>query len=258
MSNAIDCDFTVQGSGPALFLTHGIGAAKNAWRFMISELSKHFTVVTYDLRGHGNSPVRNKNFTLEDLVLDLEKIREQTNIEKGHFMGHSLGGMIAPAYAKKFPDRVLSVGLLSTVAGRSEEDRNNVLKIISEMESSGIELTLQKLTTRWFTDKFISEKPDLVKNRLKQVVDTDPEVFLNVFKIYANTEMISWLKNLSSPCLLMTGENDAGCSPEHNKKMSNELKNSKLVVLPDYKHSFLIEAPAEVSKNIIQFIKNIK
>ena len=51
MSNAIDCDFSVQGSGPALFLTHGIGAAKNAWRFMISELSKYFTVVTYDLRG---------------------------------------------------------------------------------------------------------------------------------------------------------------------------------------------------------------
>mgnify|MGYP001452186344 CR=1 FL=1 len=258
MSNAIDCDFSVQGSGPALFLTHGIGAAKNAWRFMISELSKHFTVVTYDLRGHGNSPVTNKNFTLEDLVLDLEKIREKTNIEKAHFMGHSLGGMIAPSYAKEFPDRVLSVGLLSTVAGRSEEDRNNVLKIISEMENDGIEHTLQKLTTRWFTDKFISKNPDLVKNRLKQVIDTDPEVFLNVFKIYANTEMISWLKNLSVPCLLMTGENDTGCSPEHNKKMANELKNSKLVVLPKYKHSFLIEAPSEVSKNIIQFIKNIK
>ena len=258
MSNAIDCDFSVQGSGPALFLTHGIGAAKNAWRFMISELTKHFTVVTYDLRGHGNSPVTNKNFTLEDLVLDLEKIREKTNIEKAHFMGHSLGGMIAPSYAKEFPDRVLSVGLLSTVAGRSEEDRNNVLKIISEMENDGIEHALQKLTTRWFTDKFISKNPDLVKNRLKQVIDTDPEVFLNVFKIYANTEMISWLKNLSVPCLLMTGENDTGCSPEHNKKMANELKNSKLVVLPKYKHSFLIEAPSEVSKNIIQFIKNIK
>ena len=257
MSNPIDCDYSIQGSGPALFLTHGIGAAKNAWRFMTSELSKYFTVVTYDLRGHGNSPVTNKNFTLDDLVLDLEKIREKTKIDKGHFMGHSLGGMIAPAYAKKFPNQVLSVGLLSTVAGRSEGDRNSVLKIISEMEISGIERTLQKLTTRWFTDEFISKNPDLVKNRLKQVIDTDPDVFLNVFKIYANTEMISWLKNLSVPCLLMTGENDAGCSPQHNKIMANEINNSKLVILKKYKHSFLIEAPQEVSKNIIEFIKNI-
>tara|TARA_B100001057_G_C22669021_1_gene879066 strand:- start:104 stop:877 length:774 start_codon:yes stop_codon:yes gene_type:complete len=257
MSNPIDCDYSVQGSGPALFLTHGIGAAKNAWRFMTSELSKYFTVITYDLRGHGNSPVTNKNFTLDDLVLDLEKIREKTKIDKAHFMGHSLGGMIAPAYAKRFPNRVLSVGLLSTVAGRSKEDKNNVLRIITEMETSGIEQTLQKLTTRWFTDEFITKNPDLVKNRLKQVVDTDPDVFLNVFKIYANTEMISWLKNLSMPCLLMTGENDAGCSPEYNKIMANEIKSSKLVVLPKYKHSFLIEAPNEVSKNIVEFIKNI-
>ena len=64
------------------------------------------------------------------------------------------------------------------------------------MESDGIEHTLQKLTSRWFTEDFIKSNPDLVKNRLKQVIDTDPDVFLNVFKIYANTEMISWLNLL--------------------------------------------------------------
>ena len=62
------------------------------------------------------------------------------------------------------------------------------------MEKNGIEKTLQTLTTRWFTDEFINNNSDLVKRRLKQVVDTDPEVFLNVFKIYAKTEMLLWLK----------------------------------------------------------------
>ena len=255
MPEAVDCHYSINGSGPAVFLTHGIGAAEDAWRFIVPELSKYFTVITYDLRGHGKSPVTNKNFTLEDLVLDLEKIRQKTKIDKAHFAGHSLGGMISPSYAKKFPDHVISVGLLSTVAGRSEQDKKNVLNVIQEMEENGIENTLQKLTTRWFTDNFIKNNPDLVKKRLKQVVDTDPEVFLNVFKIYANTEMISWLKNITKPCLLMTGEHDAGCSPEHNKKMANEIKNSELVILPNYKHSFLIEAPDEVANNLINFTK---
>ena len=53
----------------------------------------------------------------------------------------------------------------------------------------------------------------------------------------------------------MTGENDLGCSPDHNKRMANEILNSKLVILPKYKHSFLIEAPKEVAKNLIEFIK---
>ena len=255
-SEVLDCHYSIIGSGPAIFLIHGIGAAEDAWRFIVPKLSKNFTVITYDLRGHGKSPVTNKNFGLEDLVLDLERVREKTNIDKGHFIGHSLGGMIAPAYAKKYPDKVLSVGMLSTVAGRSEEDSKKVWSVIEEMEEKGIEKTLEKLTTRWFTDEFIAHNCELVTRRLKQVVDTDPEVFLNVFQIYAKTEMISWLKELTKPCLLMTGESDGGCTPEHNKKMANEIKNSKLVILPKLKHSFLIEGPNQIADNLINFIKN--
>ena len=254
-SEALDCHYSITGgSGPAIFLTHGIGAAKDAWRFIVPKLSENFTVIAYDLRGHGKSPVTHKNFGLDELVLDLERIREKTNINKGHFVGHSLGGMIAPAYAKKYPDKVLSVGMLSTVAGRSEDDSKKVWSVINEMEEKGIEKTLQKLTTRWFTDEFIANNSELVKKRLNQVVDTDPDVFLNVFKIYAKTEMFPWLKDLSKPCLLMTGENDGGCTPKHNEKMANEIKNSKLVILPKLKHSFLIEGPDQIIDNMMKFI----
>ena len=129
---ALDCHYSITGSGPAIFLTHGIGAAKDAWRFIVPKLSENFTVIAYDLRGHGKSPVTHKNFGLDELVLDLERIREKTNINKGHFVGHSLGGMIAPAYAKKYPDKVLSVGMLSTVAGRSEDDSKKVWSVIND------------------------------------------------------------------------------------------------------------------------------
>ena len=253
----IDCNYSVTGSGPAIFLTHGVGGAEDAWRFITPKLKSMFTVVTYDLRGHGKSPLDNKDFNLDDLVLDLERVREKTNIQKAHFMGHSLGGMIAPAYAKKFPERVLSVGLLSTVAGRSDEDKQKVWSVISNLKDKGVEQTLKNLTNRWFTDNFIEKNPDLVSRRLKQVIDTDKDVFINVFKIYAETEMISWLKDIKKPCLFMTGENDGGCTPFHNKKMSNDIKDSKLVIIPDVKHSFLIEAPEQIANNLIEFIENI-
>ena len=254
----IDCHYSLTGSGPAIFLIHGIGATEDAWRFIVPKLSENFTVITYDLRGHGKSPVTHKNFSLDELVLDLERIREKTNFDKAHFAGHSLGGMIAPTYAKKYPHKVLSVGMLSTVAGRSEGDSKKVWSVINEMEEKGIDKTLEKLIPRWFTDEFIANNSKLVERRLKQVRDTDPEVFLNVFRIYAKTEMISWLKELTKPCLLMTGENDGGCTPKHNEKMANEIKNSELVVLPKLKHSFLIEGPDKITNNLISFInKNI-
>ena len=77
-------------------------------------------------------------------------------------MGHSLGGMIAPAYAKKFPENTISVGLLSTVADRSTKDRQKVFDIIKKMELESIPEILSTLTNRWFTNDFIKKNQSIV------------------------------------------------------------------------------------------------
>ena len=68
------------------------------------------------------------------------------------------------------------------MAGRSDEDKQKVWNVISDLKNKGVEQTLKNLTTRWFTDDFIEKNPDLVSRRLKQVIDTDKDVFINVFK----------------------------------------------------------------------------
>ena len=101
---AINCAYSVAGNGPPLVLIHGIGAARNTWAKLLPLLTTYYTVVTYDLRGHGASPLPDGTFGLAELVADLEALRNKLGIEKAHFAGHSLGGMIAPAYAHAFPD----------------------------------------------------------------------------------------------------------------------------------------------------------
>ena len=249
----INCSYSIEGKGPALFLIHGIGAARDAWRFILPELIKKFTVITYDLRGHGSSPVSMDDFNLEDLVEDLELLRNSTGFRSAFFAGHSLGGMIAPAYALKYPAHVKALGLLSTVAGRSTEDKNNILSVIKLMEEKGVSKIIPTLVNRWFTDDFIKKSPVIIKRRLQQVIDMDPNTFLNVFRIYANTEMKSWLDKIAVPTLVLTGENDKGCNPKLNQFMASQLVNSKLIILPNFKHSILIEAPNLVSKNLNNF-----
>ena len=257
MTEVIDCEYTIEGSGPPLFLIHGIGAARDAWRFIVPILRDHFTIVTYDLRGHGASPMPSDEFGLNELVDDLERVRERTGFEKAHFSGHSLGGMIGPAYAQKYPDRVLSLGLLSTAAGRTQDDSAKVNGVVKAMENQGIASVLETLTDRWFTDAFIASNSAIVRTRLDQVISTNPDVFLNVFRIYANVEMMPWLHKVDCPCLVLTGENDGGCNPRLNKGIDSALPNSKLVILPNYKHSILIEAPNIVAVTMLQFIQNL-
>ena len=253
LAAAIDCAYTVEGSGEPLILIHGIGAARDAWRFMTPTLIQHFTVITYDLRGHGESPLPDHEFGLDDLVADLEKLRQTLGYEQVHLAGHSLGGMIGPRYAQAFPDKVLSIGLYSTAAGRTEDDRAKVWGVVRAMEEQGIENVLGALTNRWFTDAFIEANPDLVERRLQQVLSTNGDVFLNVFRIYAGTEMLPWLPEVDHPAIIITGENDGGCNPRLNKLIDTAMPNSQLVVLPELKHSILVEAGQQVAQLQIDF-----
>ena len=156
MTQPISCDFSVSGEGPALILVHGIGASRATWATALPLLEPHFTVIAYDLRGHGASPQPEGRFELDALVADLEHVREQAGVDAAHIAGHSLGGMIGPAYARAFPDRVLSLGLLSTAAFRTEKDSANVKAVVAAMRERGIANVLGTLAHRWFTDGFIA------------------------------------------------------------------------------------------------------
>ncbi len=251
---AMECVHSVEGDGPALFLVHGIGSRRQAWNGVISHLKDDFTCISYDLRGHGDSPMPNGVFGLDDLVDDLEALRAKLGIEQAHVAGHSLGGMIGPAYAYAHPDRVLSLGLLSTAAFRTEDDAAKLQGVIRAMDENGIGNTLDTLVDRWFTDDFIAANPDKIEARLKQVIDTDPGVFMNVFHIYAETEMAPWLHEVTAPSLVLTGENDGGCNPRLNKKIDAALPNSELVILDHLKHSLMIEDPALLAGHMKAFL----
>jgi len=253
----INSSYTISGSGPAIIFVHGIGARKSTWDKVIVHLENNFTCIRYDLRGHGDSPKGNFPYSLDVLVEDLEALRLTLNLQKIHIIGHSLGGMIGPKYAKSFPDNVLSISLLSTAAFRTKEDQSKVIAIVDSMKQKGIEPILSTLTNRWFTDQFIKESYDAVEFRLQQVLDTNPEVFLEVFRIYAETEMSSWLNQIKQPCLVLTGENDGGCNPRLNKLIAQSLIHSELCILDKFKHSILIEAPEIVGHKVRDFLLNL-
>ena len=254
MTTPVRSAFSVEGEGPALFLIHGIGASRASFAGLVPHLRKSFRCISYDLRGHGVSPTPRPPYTLEDLVEDLEALRAELGIDKAHFAGHSLGGMIGPAYARKYPQHVLSLGLYSTAAFRTADDSAKVKGVVAAMRSKGIPQVLETLKDRWFTPEFAQRQPEVIERRMRQVIDTDPAVFLSVFDIYAETEMSPWLHEVKQPCLVLTGENDGGCNPRLNKLIAAALPNSELVILPVLRHAILLEAADQVAPPVLDFL----
>ena len=114
--------FDIVFGGPGI-VDRGIGARRATFDGMVAGLKDRFSCISCDLRGHGLSPLPEGRFGLDDLVDDLEELRAKLGIGQAHFAGHSLGGMIGPRWAWRYPERVLSPGLWSTAAFRTADDR---------------------------------------------------------------------------------------------------------------------------------------
>ena len=252
--SAVDVSYTISGEGPPLYMVHGIGSRRVTWDDLLPGLEEHFTCVRYDLRGHGQSPVPPVPYSLDDLVDDLEALRLHLGHGRIHIIGHSLGGQIGPAYARAHPEHTASVVLLSTAAGRTADDSAKVQGVVARMRSEGVEPVLNTLLDRWYTDRFIADRPDAIANRIQQVLGTPEDVFLSVFDVYAGAEMAPWLREVACPCLVMTGELDGGCNPRLNRFIADELPDAELVILDGLKHSILIEAPDRVLGPVRDFL----
>lgn len=258
MAQPIRSEYSIVGTGPAVFLTHGVGARRQVWEGVVAKLAPHFQCISYDLRGHGGSEGATSPFGLDEFVADLEALRAQLRIERAHFIGHSLGGMIVPAYARLHPERIRSLGLICTAAFRSPEARANSANFVKKIEAEGMPGILDTMLSRWFTDEFRQERPDFVEQRKQQMLNADPRVYLETYRVFATTETGPWLGEIAAPTLVTTGEFDPGCSPALNEKIASALPQSELVILPRLRHSVLVEAPDLVGNLLLRFLKSVE
>ncbi len=251
---AVDVAYDVTGDGPPIIFVHGIGSRKETWAALIDALADRYTCVSMDLRGHGDSPTPAVPYTLDQLVDDVEALRNRLGLGAIHLIGHSLGGMIGPRYAQRFPTTTSTVTLLSTAAARTADDASRVQGVVARMRREGIENVLTTLVDRWYTEPFAAANPAIIERRIEQVLTTPPEVFLSVFDVYAETEMAPWLDEVAAPCLIVTGEHDPGCSPRLNVEIDRLLADSELHVLDGLRHSIVVEAPDRLLPLIEDFL----
>ena len=114
--NGIQQAYTRFGQGTPLVLIHGYPLDHTIWYDLVSLLESEFELILPDLRGFGLSGVVETQFTIADMASDVAGILDHLNLEKVNIAGHSMGGYVALAFARQYPQRVLGLGLISTQA----------------------------------------------------------------------------------------------------------------------------------------------
>ncbi len=154
-------NYSVEGEGPALVLLHGFLLSSTYWNTLIPGLLKKNKVVTIDLLGHGKSGCISEIHTMELMAEVINFVLKELNIQSANFIGHSMGGYVALAFAEKYESKIDKLVLLnSTPAPDSlsrKKNRESALVVINKNPSVFLTIAIKNLFAEKTQKEFETE-----------------------------------------------------------------------------------------------------
>ena len=247
--------FIDNNTDPLVFI-HGVGLDHKMWQPQINSLN-NYSIITYDLLGHGKTPYNKEEITLNDFSTQLDDLLNFLKVDKINLIGFSLGSLIALDFASKFEDRLKTLTLLGTTYKRTSEQRGLV---IERLEQAKLNKPISKQALkRWFTNKYLNDHPEIYDQFIK-ILTKDGKDHLNFLKAYRlfafHQDNMDMIKNIKTKTLIMTGSDDIGSTVEMSKSLSNDLTNSSFTEINNGKHLCSIECADDVNINLKNFINN--
>jgi 3-oxoadipate enol-lactonase len=252
--NGIQVHYRLEGppSAPVITLSHSLATDLTMWDPQMEVLTSRFRVLRYDTRGHGASDAPPGPYSLDQLGEDGHGLLKALNIEQTHFMGLSMGGMIAQVLALKHPDMLRSLILCDTMSQLPPEAKPIWDERITIAEKQGMEPHVKPTIERWFTEPFRSSP---VVDRVRAMIRaTNPKGYIGCSRAIMGLNLTERLSAISLPTLIIVGEEDPGTPVEASQVMQKKIKGSKLVVLKSAAHLSNIEQADAFNKAVLSFL----
>jgi 3-oxoadipate enol-lactonase len=243
---AVAVSYTVDGAAdaPVVVLSNSLGATRGMWDPQVPALAERYRVVTYDTRGHGESPAPAGPYSLDDLVDDLVALLEEVGAERAHVAGLSLGGMTAMRLAAREPRRVDRLALLCTSA---RPDPQPFLDRAVAVRSGGTAPLAPTVATRWITPRFAAENPDLLARLEAMIAGSDDEGYAACCEVVAAVDLREDLGRISAPTLVVSGAEDPALPPPHQQVIADGIPGAELLTVSPGAHLANLERTLEVT-----------
>jgi pimeloyl-ACP methyl ester carboxylesterase len=244
--NNITLAYERLGNGTPLMLLHGYPLDHTIWNDVASLLKNDFDLILPDLRGFGQSTTVETPYTLSDMTDDLAELLDYLKIEKIALAGHSMGGYVALAFAKKYPQRVSGLGLVASQAvADSPEGKERRYQTAADVAQKGVSIVAEAMTSKLSADLNVQA---LVRAVIKQQT---PSVVIGALKAMAEREdLLSYLSSVAFPVTLIHGNSDVLISIERAKEINAVAPSARLIELRGAGHMPMMEFPNETADGL--------
>jgi pimeloyl-ACP methyl ester carboxylesterase len=242
--NGIQLAYTRRGKGTPLVLVHGFPLDHHLWDEVVPLLEDRFDLILPDLRGFGESSAVDSFYTMEDYALDLAGLLDHLGIQKTAIAGHSMGGYVALAFTRLFPERVRGLALVSSqVLADSEERKQGRYKSAAEVAEHGIASVVATMTPKFTPDERLQSFARQSMERQQ------PAAYIGALKAMAErVDSAPLLSAFNFPVVVIHGDADALIPIERAREVKAVLPQAHLVEVSGAGHMPMMEAKEQTAE----------
>lgn len=236
---------------PALVLSTSLGTNFSIWDAQVPEFEKHFRLLRYDMRGHGQSSVPPPPYSVPDLVSDLLALADSLGIDRFHLCGLSVGGMIGMTLAHKSPSRLRKLVLCSTAPKIGTAESWNAR--IETVRTHGMKEIARATPPRWFTPDFQNNSPDMVAAVVRSIESLNPDGYIGGCCAVRDFDARNTVSEIRVPVLVISATHDPAAPPSDGRFLADQIPGARYLEL-NASHISVMEDPRRFTSEVLTFL----
>lgn len=250
---AVHHEIAGPAGAPVVVLSGSLGSTLDMWDPQVAALARHFRVVRYDFRGHGQSPVPAGPYDIADLGADLLALLDGLGATRAHLVGLSLGGMVSLWTAAHHPERVdrLIACCTSARLGPAEAWAERAATV----RAQGTATIADAVVARWFTPAFRARHPE-VSARMRDMIAATPAAgYAACCGAIERMDLRPDLRAIRAPTLAIAAAADPAIPPAHLFEIAQAISDCRVVVVDEAAHLVNVEQPEKVTDLILAHLR---
>lgn len=239
---------------PVLVLSNSLGTDLHMWDTQIAAFSQHFRVLRFDTRGHGQSLVTPGPYSIEQLGRDVLALLDALHIDKAHFCGLSMGGLIGQWLGINAGDRLQKLVVCNTAAkiGDPSVWDPRIETVLRDGAAAMVALRDASIA-RWFTADFAEAHPAAAKKITDMLAATSPEGYAANCAAVRDADFREQLSSIKVPLLVIAGTEDAVTPPSGGHFIQQHVQGAEYAEF-HAAHLSNVQAGKAFSERVVAFL----
>ncbi|AOA57913.1 3-oxoadipate enol-lactonase [Acinetobacter larvae] len=237
---------------PALVFSNSLGTALSMWQAQIDFFQHNYYVICYDNRGHGQSSAPTGPYQLAQLGQDVIALLDHLGIQRAHFCGISMGGLIGQWLAIDAPTRFDRVIICNSAAKVGQTQA--WLERATAVRRDGLAAIAATAASRWFRPAFIAQHPTSVQDLAAQLAAGSAEGYASCCEALAAADLRQQIQQITTPVLIIAGQYDPITTVADADAMQAAIPQSQRCILAA-SHISNIEQAQAFNHAVADFLK---